>query len=171
MVSRRLCLAAGGIAFLAAGSNAQTVYSGYDVAFTKAGFANPSLPANQDAITAGVAITRGSTAGIYNAVVQASYSLGGPADTEWAFGTTANWSTLTYDVWVNTVASSPPSSVGQNMVVHLISEDIYLDIRFTAWGVGPSAGGSFSYVRSAIPAPGAIALLPIAGVCARRRRR
>lgn len=170
MVDRCLVLAALWAAALASGARAQTVYAGYDVAFAKAAFADPTLPANQDAITPNVAITRGTVQGIYNAVLQPSYSGGGPADTEWAIGTTASWNTLSYDVWETTIGGNPSGSVGLDMVVHLLSEDIYLDIRFTSWGMGSGGGGSFSYVRSAVPAPGAVALLPVCGGLVIRRR-
>jgi hypothetical protein len=35
--------------------------------------------------------------------------------------------------------------VGNDAVVHLISEDIYIDIKFTVWG---SRAGNFTYTRS-----------------------
>ena len=34
------------------------------------------------------------------------------------------------------------------MVVHLITDNIYIDIKFTSWGQGSGAGGGFSYERS-----------------------
>jgi hypothetical protein len=39
------------------------------------------------------------------------------------------------------------------MVVHLISDNIYLDLTFTAWGQQGGGGGLVSYTRSS-PAPG-----------------
>ena len=44
----------------------------------------------------------------------------------------------------------PPHTVGVNAVVHLIAEDIYLDLRVTSW---TSRGGGFSYIRSTPPVP------------------
>ena len=45
---------------------------------------------------------------------------------------------------------------GVDAVVHLITEDIYIDIRFLSWttgnGQGGTGGGGFSYMRST-PAP------------------
>ena len=38
-------------------------------------------------------------------------------------------------------------------VVHLISEDIYFDIRFTDWGREAGGGGAFAYFRSTPPHP------------------
>ncbi|MEO6035718.1 MAG: Ig-like domain-containing protein [Verrucomicrobiota bacterium] len=43
------------------------------------------------------------------------------------------------------VNAGPPATIGLNAVVHLVSEDIYIDIKFTSWG--GSAGG-FAYQRS-----------------------
>ncbi len=166
----RLFLICVGVLALAVNANASTVFSGYDVAFSKAPFANPSLPANQDQMTANVAITRGNVQGIYNALIQSTFSGSGPLDTEWAFGTTAIFSTLTYQTWQTAVGSNPPGSLGRNMVVHLITDDIYIDLRFTAWGQGGS-GGSFSYVRSTIPGPATMAILPIGATVVTRRRR
>lgn len=71
-----------------------------------------------------------------------------PADTEWAFGTTANIG-ITFNDWETTIASSPPDMVGLNMVLHLITDDIYIDIKFLSWASGKSGGyGGFSYERS-----------------------
>ena len=39
----------------------------------------------------------------------------------------------------------PPCAVGKDAVLHLISEDIYIDIKITSWVSGQ---GSFSYQRS-----------------------
>ena len=75
------------------------------------------------------------------------YSSTSPKDTEWAFGTTSNLGALTFADWVVTVANNPPAMVGQNMVVHLITDDIYIDIKFTSW-TAAAGGGGFSYQRS-----------------------
>jgi len=37
------------------------------------------------------------------------------------------------------------------MVVHLISDDIYIDIKITSWEAGSNSGGGFSYERSTNP--------------------
>jgi len=137
------------------------VWTGYDVAFTKAAYADPTDPANQDAITAAVALTRANNQGIYNAVSEVSFlRSASPVDTEWAFAagnpseelSATNYAALVFGVWATANAGNPPSTVGQNAVLHLISEDIYMDIRFTDWG-SSNSGGSFAYLRSAAPIP------------------
>lgn len=133
---------------------AATVWNGPLISFTKASGANPSLPANQDRITANTWITRGGTQGIYNAAQEIRFThYFSPTNTEWANGTLANYASLTYtnwNRWAKGVNPSPPSTVGVDAVVHLIAEDIYLSVRFTSWA-GP--GGGFSYVRSTAPPP------------------
>ena len=133
-------------------TEAATIWTGPPITFTKNAFADPTQAVNQDRLTTNVWITRANNAGIYNAKTEANYAAGSPADTEWAYGTTANYATLTYAPWAAWVANNPPASVGQNAVLHLISDDIYIDIKFTSWGDGHSnPGGSFAYDRSTPP--------------------
>lgn len=115
---------------------------------------DPTQPANQDRLTPDVWITRGLSEGIFNAVTETSYThFFSPEDTEWADGTTATYSSLSYtnwEAWAKVIHGGPPNTIGVNAVVHLISENIYLDLTFTSWG--ESSSGGFSYVRST-PAP------------------
>ncbi|MFZ6051072.1 T9SS type A sorting domain-containing protein [Halocola ammonii] len=129
---------------------AQTIWTGPTMTFSKTGGADWTLEENQDRITSNVWITRANTQGIFNIVTEESYTdFSSPADTEWAFGTTADIGSLTFDNWEDTHGSNPPSIVGEEMVLHLITDDIYIDITFTAWGSGQDgAQGSFSYERS-----------------------
>ncbi len=74
------------------------------------------------------------------------------ADTEWAFGTISDGvSSLTFTTWgvahTDETGGNPPSLVNQDMVLHLITDDIYIDIKFLSWSSGGSGGG-FSYERS-----------------------
>ena len=155
-------------------SNAD-VWDGPSIEFTKTGFSDWTLAENQDFITSNVIITRANTQGIFNIAQEASYSaFSSPADTEWAFGTTADLGTLSFFDWQTWNGSNPPAMVGQDAVLHLISEDIFIDIRFTAWGIGTGAGGSFSYIRStnSIPEPSTgLMLLSLGSIFALRRRR
>ena len=130
---------------------AQTVWTGPKMTFTKANFADFTQPANQDRITSNVWITRSDTMGIFNIATETIYSdFFSPEDTEWAFGTTADTGTVTFAAWENAVNSTPPSMVNQDMVLHLITDDIYIDIKFLSWSGGASGGG-FSYERSTNP--------------------
>jgi len=136
---------------LAAGSAqaAPQVWSGRTFAFSKASNANPALAANQDRITALVWITRGSTQGIYNAESEGGFTHGlSPAGTEWATGDAVNYASLSFtdwDTWVNSMGG-PPGSVGKNACVHLIADDIYIDIVIDSWQA--VSGGAFSYHRA-----------------------
>ena len=139
---------------------AQTIWNGPTTTFTKVSGADPTLPANQDRITASTWITRGTTRGIYNAVTETGYTdFVSPANTRWATGTLGNYSTLTYQTWENWNGSNPPSTVGTPAVMHLISENIYIGITFTAWGAGLGGGGSFSYQRTTAPIAAPVKLI------------
>jgi hypothetical protein len=121
----------------------------------------------------------GGIQGLYNAKTESGFAhYFSPADTLWANGTTANYATLSYtdwNSWAKGVNPSPPSTVGVNAVLHLITDDIYLDIKFTSWA---AANGGFSYLRSTptvVPEPAAGLLLPgglaaVAGVRRLERR-
>lgn len=171
-------------AALASAAQATTVWSGPAVTFERPAFANASDPANQDRLTDGVALARGSTQGLYNAAIEAVYDSSSPAGTEWAWTlnnpgldpadvTASNHAFLEFDTWVAAHAANPPATVGLPGVLHLVDEDIYLDITFMSWGVGFAGGGSFAYTRSSpIPEPTSDALLVLGlAVLALRRRR
>ncbi len=136
-----LCLSAVSLA-----TEAATIWSGPRVNFTKLNGTDASQPENQDRITPNVWITRAATRGLFNAKTETFYSGLSPADTEWAYGTTANFASLTYKPWIEWHERNPPDSVGKDAVLHLKSEDIYIDIKFTFWSV--QAGGGFGYTRS-----------------------
>jgi hypothetical protein len=76
-------------------------------------------------------------------------STGTPSDTEWAFGALTNFASLSYKSFAlfrngnlsGVLVGVPPKP----MVVHLINENIYLSVTFTAW---PQGGGFFAYTRS-----------------------
>jgi len=135
-------------------TNAQIVWTGPTTTFTKANNADWTLEVNQDRITNNVWITRANNQGIFNIVTEANYiDFLSPSDTEWAIGTTANIGSLTFQNWEDTSFSTPPSLVNQDMVVHLITDDVYIDIKFTSWQSG-GAGGGFAYERSTDPSLG-----------------
>ena len=112
---------------------------------------------NQDHLTANVWLTRAATKGMFNAASEGFYASGSsPADTEWAIGSLANYASLTYSDW-QTCYGGPGQLQGnitsEDAVLHLITDNIYIGIRFTFWG--GSAGG-FAYDRTtplAVPEP------------------
>ena len=117
-------------------------------------------------------ITRGNTMGIYNADLEEAFNLenGGigvdnvsPAGTEWAFSGlngnpvfsygqgAAEYQNLTFSDWETASGgthSFPVNLVENAAVVHLVSDDIYLDLQFLSLGFGMSGDNSFSYIRA-----------------------
>jgi hypothetical protein len=134
---------------------AQTTWDGPTMTFTKADNANPALEANQDRITSNVWLTRGSGGELYNAKTESDSSKSNsPADTRWALGTTSSdLNSLSFDTFRNTIR--PKNAENINMVLHLVTDDIYIDFKITSWtsGQGGSNGGAggFSYQRSTDP--------------------
>ena len=106
-----------------------------------------------DQLTAAVGLTRAATQGLYNAVTKTNYTPHfSPAGTAWAYGELADYASLTYTDWQAWNGGNPPSMVGKDAVVHLITDDIYLSIRFASWPNGhQNPQGGFSYVRSTAP--------------------
>jgi len=106
-------------------------------------------PPEADVIIPGaVSLTRNGNHWLYNTNVDMlGADVGTPSDTEWAFGSLANCANLTYqsfDSFRNFNLSGVLLSGGP-MVCHLINENIYLSVQFTAW---PHGGGAFAYMRS-----------------------
>ncbi len=123
------------------------IWSGPSISFEKLEGSDPSLEENQDNITALVALTRGNDGGqIFNAVSESSSDkANSPAGTEWAIGTTDNLESLNFQRF-RTAVGEPKSIVGEDLVLRLVEENIYIDIRFTSWSQGRLGG--FAYERS-----------------------
>jgi hypothetical protein len=112
---------------------------------------DPTQVSNQDRITPVVWLTRAMSKGLFNAYSETSAGILSPADTEWAFGTPTNYTTLHYTNWLAWLnGMSPTTLVGKQAMLHLISEDIYISIQFTLWASGNTGG--FAYQRSTPPA-------------------
>jgi glucose/arabinose dehydrogenase len=128
-------------------SRAVTVWNGPIITYNQPA-PDPTQPANRDQLTAHVALTRAQDSGIFNGVTETIYTRNvSPADTEWAVGSLSNYATLTYGSWEQAGGGNPVLNLpGQQLVAHLISDDIYLSVKFTFLG-GHGAGG-FAYDRS-----------------------
>ena len=133
---------------MATSAGAATVWNGPTITFTQVAGSG-----TVDQLTPAVALTRGSSQGLYNAASETGYThFYSPGDTAWAYGELGDYASLTYTDWEDWNGSDPPSMVGQDAVVHLVTDDIYLSIRFTSWPTGhQTPPGGFSYVRSTAP--------------------
>jgi hypothetical protein len=144
--SPRIVLALGFIPALlmaALPAHASTIWNGPTITFNHTG-------TNADQLTPGVAITRGGSGGLYNAVTEPGATGGvSPQDTLWAVGALTNFNSLSYGACPLESGDRPPNRVNTTYVVHLINEDIYLSLKLTAWGgAGGSGPTTFSYMRS-----------------------
>lgn len=151
----------GGIAALAPTAHASTYWNGPNTNFFDPG-------GSFDLIVPGVAIDRGVNGPLYNAAIETGPTNGSPADTLWAVGTPSmigNLSASTipsptnfisfYSIRTNHVPSlgsyllfGNGSNGPVTFVVHLINENIYLTLTFTAWSSLHLSNGSFAYTRS-----------------------
>ena len=125
-----------------------TIWTGVTLVFTKSSGGDPTLASQQDAIMDNVKITRGNTGGqIYNIVTEnAANSSVSPAGTEWALGTLNDIANLTFEPFRAATGGKPKDVIGQNMVLHLIANDVYLSVKITSWATGKAGG--FIYERS-----------------------
>lgn len=132
---------------IALAQDAPTVWTGETITFRKAAGTDPTVAANQDRITDSVWITRRNEGGqIFNIVVNnRANSRNSPEGTRWAFGTTAELDTLDFGRFRQTV-EKPQDVVGKPLVLHVVEEDIYIDLIFTEWLNGKRGG--FAYERS-----------------------
>lgn len=126
--------------------HAVTVWNGPLISYSQPS-PNPIQAANQDRITPDVWLTRAASKGLFNAFYETNATTFSPTNTEWAFGTLTNYASLNYTNWLAWLnGASPTTLVGQQVVVHLITDDIYLSIKITLWNSGGSGG--FAYQRS-----------------------
>jgi hypothetical protein len=124
------------------------IWDGPITTFSKTSGADPTNSANQDNITPSVAITRGSGGEIYNAVSESQFERGvSPIGTRWAIGSVSNIQNLTFSSFRNTFTNIGNEVVGENLVLHIVDEDVYLSVTFLSWEKQQN-GGAFSYERS-----------------------
>lgn len=135
----------------------QTLWTGPLITFSKADSADWTLEENQDRISDSVWITRQHKQGFFNIRLESAYNRMtriSPLGTEWANGRIADGvETLSFTTWTGNITNAATEEVGVEKVVHLIAEDIYIDIKLTSWtggggGSGTGMGGGFAYERS-----------------------
>jgi hypothetical protein len=145
---------------------AATVWTGPNLTITKTGF-DPMDPVNQDRMVNDVWLTRGSSEGMFNIAPgqESGYvRYTSPSNTAWATSvmaantgktiTATNYSNLSFTTWAFAYGG-PGSALGSNIishaaVVHLLSDDIYLNLQFSVF----DSGGTFVYQRSTARKPG-----------------
>ncbi|MEM9185907.1 MAG: dockerin type I domain-containing protein [Planctomycetota bacterium] len=147
-------------------ASAATVWSGPETTFTRP----PGEPDVVDPLTGNVVLARGNLRGLYNAVVEESgggQNSSTPTGTLWATSINnpgavidaAQFADLDFDTWYNAYGGGnlAVNIPGTEAVVHLVADDIYLNLRVTIWDAGNAGGnGGFSYSRST-PATGVLA--------------
>jgi hypothetical protein len=132
-----------------AGSSPPTIWRGPKLTFTKPAFAEPGEPEAQDRLTDQVVITRGAGNILYNIAQENSVDRTvSPMGTLWARGTTEALDDLSFQPLKAAANSRLQDVPGESFVVHLIEENIYLDVTFLSWVIGRDSGGGFSYERS-----------------------
>ncbi|MCA9352783.1 VCBS repeat-containing protein, partial [Patescibacteria group bacterium] len=120
-------------------------------------FEKTDYGSEEDCITDNVCITRGDNKGIYNSVTESGFDSDdytSPADTEWTGEECGDDPTIhTYQDWNDAVfdtgVASVSEMVGIPFCVHLITDDVYVDLEFQSWTSG-GAGGGFSYYRTTV---------------------
>ncbi len=134
------------IIFCVASSQASTIWNGPNI-----GFFHSQANGLQDTLTSHVRITRGASGGLYNSLQEAGATSGiSPKDTKWAIGSlaTIDLASVTNSCPLE-AGGHPPGYVGTTFVVHLVTDDIYLQLTLTNWGgVGGLGDKTFGYTRS-----------------------
>ena len=141
-----------------------TLWTGTPTNFTQS-VANSS---SKDVIIPGaVELTRNGNKWLYNlAAGDVQEQPGTPTDTTWAFATNSPITALSqvtglsyqsFDLYRNGDLSGVLLP-NKQMVMHLLNEDIYIPVMFTAW---PHGGGAFGYTRNT---PGSVSTNPTVSI-------
>ena len=129
-------------------TSSYTLWRGSTISFSMAAGADHNTEANQDRITDNVWITRAGVGQLFNVRSEnVANSNTSPAGTAWAQGTFDDIANLTFQPFRSACPNlKPKNAVGVPMVVHLIDDDVYIELTITAWGRGQVGG--FTYTRS-----------------------
>jgi len=127
------------------------IWDGPTIAFEKIDGDDYTLTENQDFLTTNVIITRGNYQGLFNIAKSSSFDRDDSMiDVEWAKGHTDDFEELNFEVnWRDAMERCPPCQVDEDYVIHLITDDIYVDVRILSWD---EDDGGFRYQRST-PSP------------------
>lgn len=120
-------------------------FTGAPVMFTKSNYVESSQARGHDRITPKVWLSRNSSEGIFNAFLESEWNDDAPADTEWAFGKSADLSPEDYSTWLDAIDYNPQDMIGNVLSMHAITEDRYFDITFSSFPTNNTGG--FSYTR------------------------
>lgn len=118
------------------------IWSGEKITFSKLALGDA------DELTSNVTLVRGDAGGLYNSVSELGNSASSPEDTQWAYGKTQddiiglNFGSFRTSIGQGNQGNKPP--VGVDLVLHLITDNIYIDIKFLTW----ETGGNYTYERS-----------------------
>lgn len=128
-----------------------TLWDGAVITFSKENGADHSAAENQDRITDRVWITRAGAGQLFNIQSEnAANSNTSPQGTEWAQGTFDDIETLQFSPFRDACPNGKPkNAVGVPMVVHLVEDDVYIELTLISWGQGKVGG--FAYERSTQP--------------------
>jgi hypothetical protein len=98
-------------------------------------------------VTDTVVLTRGDRNSLFNILQENNGGAVSPAGTAWAMGQTTELDSLTFTPLKEAANQQMKQLPGKDLVLHLIEEDIYIDVTFISWASG-SSGGGFSYERT-----------------------
>ncbi len=129
-------------------SNDAVFWTGPEFTFILADGVDHRQEANQDRLTDNVIITRSFVGGqIFNFVTETAASSDiSPAGTEWAIGRSDDAENLMFAPFREAVGDPRDNVVGTELVLHLIEDDIFIDVTFLSWSRGKTGG--FSYIRT-----------------------
>lgn len=112
---------------------------------------DPKLEENQDRISDNLWLTRGNNGGeLFNAKEETSSEESvSPIGTEWALGTTSTKNIASLEFKTLRQTTRPKDIIDKDLILHLIKDNVYIDIKFSSWSQGDKEGkGGFSYNRS-----------------------
>ena len=122
------------------------------VRFTKVANADWRLAENQDQITPNVWLTRANEGLLFNARIEDRPNGAGPSGTKWFLGRLEDYTeeqlfTLEFRSLKNAAGSRMKDTPGKTFIVHLVEDNVFIELTFHAWG-NKSEGAGFSYSRT-----------------------